>query len=238
MKKITAIICLAAILLCGCAGKEEAQTTTVTGIVTAVEGTQVTVMNFGGDASQRPQRQEGQEGNRPEGGFGGQMPNFQGGEMPTLPEGETMPDFGNFEGFNGQMPNFQNGEMPEGFDGQMPNFENGERPTMPEGETRPQGGGRGEGFEGNVETTTVDLKDAHITVEFDGGKATGAMEDIKQGVSVTITLTDGIATHVLVAESSGFGGFGNFGGGKWQGNFGGKQNNDQVPQSTQGAENA
>lgn len=216
MKRIAAIFCLAAILLCGCGEKEE---TTVTGIVTAVEGTQITLMTFSGDATQR---QEGEAPTMPE-GFDGQMPNFQGGEMPTMPEGETMPDFQ-----GGEMPN-----MPEGFDGQMPNFQEGEMPTMPEGETRPQRGDRTEGFGGNRETTTVDLKDAHITVEFDGGKATGSMEDIKQGVSVTVTLVDGKATNAVVSESSGFGG------GMWQGMFGGNRpDKNNIPGSTEPENNA
>ena len=109
----------------------------------------------------------------------------------------------NPEDFEGKMPEgFENGErptMPEGFE--MPeSFEEGERPTMPEGfeeGERPQ--------MSDVESTPIDLKDAHIAVEIDEGKATGSMDDIKTGSFLTITLDeDGKAIEVLVSSRGGF----------------------------------
>ena len=84
-------------------------------------------------------------------------------------------------------------EMDGGFGpgGQPPE---GERPGM-------------EGFEGMGETTTLDIADAHISVEIDGGKESGSMENIVPGTMVTVTVSPkGQATYVLVNQ--GFGGFG------------------------------
>ena len=205
MKKIAAILCMIALLLCGCSAGEE---TTLTGIVVSVDGTQIQLMQFD-SGMERPQMQEGEMPTMPEGGFGGDAPalpegeKMPEGEMPTLPEGETMPE--------GEMPTLPEGEtMPEG-----------EMPAMPEGDF----GGRGQSGDGTdteMETTTIDLADAHITVEFDGGKATGSMEDITQGVFVTITLVDGKATNAVVSENSGFGGMGGSGGRAENGEAGGR----------------
>ena len=126
------------------------------------------------------------------------------GERPQMPEG--MEGFGNFdpESFGGQMPE---GFDPESFGGQMPE------------------GGRDFGnFEYDGETKTVDISSAHISVEIDGGKASGSMEDIQPGSFVTITMNGkGQVTNVLVTQS-GFGGgnFGNFGGFGNFGDFGGQ----------------
>ena len=90
---------------------------------------------------------------------------------------------------------------PEGMtmpaDGQMPDFD-GEK------------GGTGPGF-GNfgedMETKDMDIADAHISVEIDGGKASGTMDDIKPGTFVTITMNGkGEVTNVLVSSQSFFGG--------------------------------
>ena len=95
--------------------------------------------------------------------------------------------------------------------------------TMPEGGfQRPEGEGAGDRFNGEgMEITTVDLADAHITVEFDGGKATGSMEDITVGCSLTITMEGDKAVKAVVAENS-FSGFGGFGGQRPDG-FGGQR---------------
>lgn len=67
----------------------------------------------------------------------------------------------------------------------------------------------------NLETTTLDIANAHISLEIDGGKATGSISDIKVGSRITITKNGkGEVTNVLVAADSGFGGFGGFRGGK------------------------
>lgn len=99
--------------------------------------------------------------------------------MPQMPDGMTPP-----EGM----------ERPE--DGQMPSFGG-------EGGMRPGFGNFGE----DTETRDIDIADAHISLEIDGGKATGSMADIVPGAFVTVTVSGkGIATYVLVSSQSPFGG--------------------------------
>ena len=184
---------LLAATLAACGGDEE---TTLTGMVVSVDGTVISLVemdtaNMGGrdfTKSERPQMPEGMEG------FGGFTPDeFDG----TLPEGETFPQWG-----EGEMPEMPEGmEPPEGMtmpeNGEMPDF-NGENGGM-----RPGFGNFGE----DMETTDVDIANAHISVEIDGGKASGSMNDIKAGTFVTITMNGkGEATYVLVSSMEGFGG--------------------------------
>ena len=84
---------------------------------------------------------------------------------------------------------------------------------MPENGERPDFGGMGgmrpglSGFGEGMETKDVDIADAHISVEIDGGKASGSMDDIKAGTFVTITMNGkGEVTNVLVSPQSFFGG--------------------------------
>ena len=183
MKSVVALICALMLSLCACS--TGAAEETVTGMVTAVEGTQVTLLQMDSNM-ELPQSGKGE---RPS-GFGGREGNTDG-TRPAMPEG-------GFEQFGG---------------GEMPEF--GEMPTMPEGETMPQSPeGAGDFKMPEGETTVIDLADAHISVTFDGGKATGSMEDIKQGAWITVTLVDGKATGVTVSQTNGFGGRGNFGFGK------------------------
>ncbi len=125
---------------------------------------------------------------------------MQGGFNGEKPEGFDPENFGGKmpEGFD---PENFDGEMPEGFDPE--NFDG----EMPEGAEIPEGGMPG--FGGQIsegESVTVDLADAHISVEIDGGKATGSMEDITSGTFITITMDeDGKATDVLVSSMSGMG---------------------------------
>ena len=120
---------------------------------------------------------------------------FENGEMPQRPQGggegsrlEGMEDF-NFEDFDPE-------DMPEGFGGGMP----------PEGQ-RPEMGS----FENMDEATTLDIANAHISIEIEGGKESGTLNDIVPGTFVTVTVSSkGEATYVLVSQSMGFGGFGNF----------------------------
>ena len=198
MKKVfavlTALVLAAAMAACG--GGEE---TTLTGMVAAVEGTVISLVEMdtanmgGGDFSggERPQMPEGMEGFDPE-NFDPES--FNG----TLPNGETLP-----QGGNGERP-----EMPE--DGELP-----EGMTMPEGMTPPEDGempefdgeGRFENFMPDAETKDVDIKNAHISVEEDGVKASGSLEDIQPGSFVTVTMNGkGEVTNVLVSSRSGFGG--------------------------------
>lgn len=200
MKKLFAIICMIAFVLgmAGCGEKEE-ETTTLTGMVVSVDGTVISLremdsQNQGNFSGGRPSGfGNGQSFGRPEGMEDFTMPeDFEG----SMPEGFDPENFGGSmpEGFD---PESFGGSMPEGFDpesfggsmppqGQMPNMEFGDMAG---------------------ETTTVDIANAHISVEIDGGKASGSMEDITAGVFVTITLNGkGEATYVLVSANSGFGG--------------------------------
>lgn len=194
-KRILLVLCalLLVLTMTACGSNKE---TTLTGMVVSVEGTTVSLMEFSEDMMERPA-----EGEMPDmenfQGFGGFDPSQFGGEGfdpenfdpenfdPENFGGEGF-DPGNFdpENFDGTMP-----EMPEGAEmpaeGQMPNFT--------------------ENFEG--ESTTVDIADAHISVEIDGGKAGGSMEDIKVGSMLTVTMNGkGEVTNVLVSSSFGFGG--------------------------------
>lgn len=203
------LVLAAALSLAACGAEEE---TTVTGMVTAVNGTVITLvemdgdmsqMNFGsGEMPQMPEGMEGFDGTVPEGmenfqGFGGFG---EGGFDGTMPEGMTTPEgMGDFSGFGG-----------EGFDGTMP-----EGMTMPEEGQMPDFGDRGnmdfdpEDFASDMETKELDIGNAHISVEIDGGKASGSMQDIKAGVFVTITVNGkGEATYVLVSSQSFLGGRG------------------------------
>jgi len=176
-----------------CGGGEE---TTLTGMVVSVDGTLISLLemdagNMGGRdfaGGKRPEMPEGREG------FGRFNPDaFKG----TLPDGEQFPQWG-----EGEMP-----EMPEG-------MEPPEGMTMPEDGRMPdfggENGGMGPGF-GNfgedMETTDLDIANAHISVAIDSGKASGSMDDIKAGTFVTITVNSkGEATYVLITSMTSFGG--------------------------------
>ena len=167
---------LMVLALAACGSGEE---TTITGMVVSVDGTVISLMEMSGN-------------------MGGGM-NFGGGERPQRPEGmEGFEGFGDFdpEDFAGGFPQFGGGEMPEMPQGMEP----------PEGMTVPDFGGMGFGsFSGEGETKTVDVGDAHISVEIDGGKASGSMSDIKAGVFVTVTVNGkGQVTNVLVSSGSSF----------------------------------
>ena len=190
-KKLVAIfvafVLTISLAACG-AGKE----TTLTGMVVSVDGTVISLIEMDADidfaGGERSEMQEGMEG------FGG----FDPGEFDgTLPEGETFPQWG-----EGEMP-----EMPEG-------MEHPEGMTVPENGEMPDFGGENGGmrpgfgnFSEDMETTDVDIANAHISVEIDGGKASGSMDDIKTGTFVTITMNGkGEVTNVLVSSQSFFGG--------------------------------
>ena len=199
-KKLVAILValVMTISLAACGAGEE---TTLTGMVVSVDGTVISLMemdtgNMGGkDAAggERPEMPEGMEGFR---GFGDFNPeDFEG----AAPEGGNFPQWG-----EGEMS-----EMPEG-------MEPPEGMTMPESGEMPDFGGENGGmmpgfgnFTEDMETKTVDIGNAHISVEIDGGKASGSMEDIKAGTFVTVTMNGkGEATYVLVSSQSFAGGMG------------------------------
>jgi len=180
--------------MAGCGAAEE---TTLSGMVYSVDGTVISLMEM--DSSNM-----------------GSM-DFAEGQMPQMPEGMT-----GFQGFGDFDPEDFQGMVPEG--GSFSQWGEGTMPQMPEGMTPPEGmpsagdgempdfGSFGSGF-GNfaadAETKEVDISGAHISVEIDGGKASGSMEDIKAGTFVTITMNKkGEVTNVLVTQQSFFGGNG------------------------------
>ena len=194
-RKIMAVLMILALVaaLAACS-KEEEKETTLTGMVVSVDGTVISLMEM----------DLGNLGNR----------DFADGERPQMPEG--MEDFQGFGGFN---PEDFEGSFPEG--GGYPQWGGGE---MPEGMTPPAGmptpgsgempdfGGMGGmdfgNFASNAETKDVDIGNAHISVEIDGDKASGSMDDIKAGTFVTITMNGkGEVTRVLVSSQSAFGGW-------------------------------
>ena len=204
MKKILAImlVLVLTVSLVACGGGEE---TALTGMVISVEGTVISFVemnseNFGG--KERPEKPEGME--KP---AEGSPEAFHG----TLPEGETFPSWG-----NGERPEMPEGmtppegmELPEG----MTIPENGERPSFEGSDGNRPGFGN---FAENMQTTQIDIADAHISLEEDGVKASGSLSDLKAGVFVTITKDGkGKVTNVLITSS----GFGGFGGGFRGGNF-------------------
>ena len=192
-----------AMAACG-AGKE----TTLSGMVVTVDGTKISLMemdlnNMGNRnfaEGERPERPEGAEGFEGFQGFGGFNPEDFKGQMP---DGETFPQWG-----EGEMP-----QMPEG----MPKPESGEMPEdmpVPEKGEMPEFSGEKDGmrpgfgnFPSDVETKEVDIANAHISVENEGVKESGSMDDITPGTFVTVTMNGkGQATYVLVSSRSGFGG--------------------------------
>lgn len=180
---IILVIALGAAMI-ACSKKEE-ETTTITGMVVSVDGTVLSLVESDGEAFQLstqpsggPQMPSGMEGfeNFDPEDFAGAFPG--GGSMPQLPDGMTMPDFG--------------GEFPGG----MPNF----------GGSQSGGDLDYEELFADMQTKEVDIGDAHISVEIEGGKATGSMDDIKTGRVVTITMNaKGEVTNVLVSSTSVFG---------------------------------
>ena len=197
-KKLVAILIafVMTISLAACGAGEE---TTLTGMVVSVDGTVISLMEMDTGNMNGKDFAEGERSEMPEGmegfqGFGDWSPeDFEG----TIPEGGNFPQWG-----DGEMP-----EMPEGMtppeDGQMPDFGGG----MPNFGGNGGMGAGSENFASDAETKDVDIGDAHISVEIDGGKASGSMDDIKAGTFVTITMNGkGEVTNVLVSSQSFFGG--------------------------------
>lgn len=191
-RKIIAIFMTLAltVTMAACGGGEE---TTISGMVVSVDGTVISLIemddSIGAERFSTGERPEMPEGMEAPQGFG----EFDSGDFDgTLPKGETFPQW-------------EEGEMPEGMtppkDMTMP--ENGEMPDFGDknGGMRPGFGNFGE----DMETTDVDIANAHISVEIDGGKASGSMEDLIPGAFVTITMNGkGEVTNVLVSSQTGF----------------------------------
>ena len=196
MKKWIAMALIFAMILTltACGSGEE---TTVSGMIMGVDGTVISLIQMDGQMA---------------GGFGGgRFPGGEDGEMPTRPEG--------MEDFNPEdMENFPRPEGMEDFDPEKMedfNFEDFDPEDMPEG-FGPGGFGEGEApekpAEGErpemAEATTIDIANAHISLEIEGGKESGSMSNIVPGAFVTVTLSPrGEASYVLVSQSMGFGNF-------------------------------
>ena len=180
MKKITAVICILALILslAGCQGQTEEQsndgtatttseaaateekTVTLTGKVTAIDGAAVTLQL--GELSENAGSSE--MGNPPD------MPNGEqdmgGGENGNPPD---MPADGQGGGEAGGDPP----DMPNG--GQGGSEAGGNPPDMP-GDNGPSFGGVS--FTPSDETVTIDISEAVITVETADGTADGSISDI------------------------------------------------------------
>lgn len=205
MKKILisiiSLLCavLLVMMLTSCGKDEES---TITGIVTSIDGGKVTIMEMNLSSVR--------EGGFDPGEFGGTMTGDFDGDRPEMPEGF---DLDNFD--PSQMP-----EMPDGFD--TGDFDPSQRPERPDGldtgdfdpkdfdGERPNMSDFGDG-----ETQTIDISNAHISIEDNGEKASGTIDDVTVGSSITVTLNGkGEATNVSVTSSRrGFkGGMPNFSG--------------------------
>lgn len=203
MKKIIAIISILVLLACCTACNQEEEATTLTGMVVSIDGTVISLwemdgsmeeMEFDGNMPSRPSNMEGFEGFEGFGNFSGE--GFDG----------SFPDMGNFPQWDGEGAP----ELPDG--ATMPDFPEGEKPEDWNMEGFPFGGNGGsmpdfENASSDMETKEVDIANAHISIEIDGGKASGSLEDITPGSFVTITMNaKGEVTNVLISSASGFGG--------------------------------
>ena len=184
MKKISALsLAFALVFVLAACGEEAGEETTVSGMVVSVEGTVIQLMDTGNMGNR------GQNGNRGQGDS----------QRPTVPEGFDPENFRRPEGES----------RPEG---ERPTMPEGEIPTRPEGETRPQGASGGRFNMEGVETQSIDIANARIAKEIDGGKESASLSDMQPGILVTVTLNSkGEVTYVLIT-STGFGGTGGFGG--------------------------
>ena len=202
MKKLVSILCAGAMLLSLAACGAKADTTyadqTITGKVTALEGTSVTLALGeltenaapGGDSQQPPEMPgDGQTGDQPT-GTPPEKPesssddNQSGQQPPEKPDGDSSQQSG------GQPP-----EMPENGENGQPN---GTPPDMPEG-------GMGSSFTESGETAVIDIANAD-TVK--NGETVSATE-LAVGNVVQVTFDDsGSAVTVEIVSGSKSGGFG------------------------------
>lgn len=201
MKRIIAILMtlILAASLAACGGQE----TTLTGMVVSVDGTVISFVEMDENALDGMNFSEGERPEMPEGM--GDFENFDPESFSgTMPEGENFPQWG-----QGEMPERPEGStMPEGmeFPEGMTMPENGEQPDFDGGDRQPGFGNFPQGME-DMETTEVDIANAHISVEIENGKESGSLENIVPGVFVTITMSPkGEATYVLVSSQSFAGG--------------------------------
>ena len=205
MKKFIAILCAAAMVLtlaaCGAKRNTEYAGQTVTGKVTAIDGTSVTLAlgessgsgaPSGGDGQQPPEMPDGSSqtdgqptGMPPEKPDGSDDSGQSGGqEPPAKPDGDSS-----------QQPTGTPPEKPDGDSDQQ----GGTPPEMPDGSSQ-QGG-----FTESGETVTVDISKATVTKNGESASAS----DLAAGDVVQVTFDKkGVATAVVIGSQSGFGGSG------------------------------
>lgn len=203
-KRICVMICLlasAAMVATGCGKKEEAEKTTWMGMVTAIDGDEITFMGS---------KMTGEEGEFSKDGQGRPDMNVSGGALENMTPPSGMPE---------------GGERPEGMTppSGMPDMENGEMPQMPEGMTPPSGipesgdkndsgNGRGNGGMGmmqNGEEKTITISDeTKITVVTQDGESEGTIEDITESSMITVEMEGENIVSISVQEGfqRGFGG--------------------------------
>ena len=205
MKKFIAILCAAAMVLtlaaCGAKRNTEYAGQTVTGKVTAIDGTSVTLAlgessgsgaPSGGDGQQPPEMLDGSSqtdgqptGTPPEKPDGSDDSGQSGGqEPPAKPDGDSS-----------RQPTGTPPEKPDGDSDQQGDTP----PEMPDGSSR-QGG-----FTESGETVTVDISKATVTKNGESASAS----DLAAGDVVQVTFDKkGVATAVVIGSQSGFGGSG------------------------------
>lgn len=179
MKKLTAIICALAmiLMLCSCTGSTEKKT--VTGKVTKIDGTKITLLlgeitEATGDAQTPPEKPDGESGN-------------EQGTPPEKPDGESGNEQGTPpEKSDGESGNAQ-GTPPEKSDGEGGNAQG----TPPE---KPDGKSGFKTFTAGSESVTFEFKNASITSE---KSEEAELSDITVGTVLTVE-TDGKSTAVSV----------------------------------------
>ena len=225
MKKTAIILCTLLMMAtrAGC-GETDYSNTTVTGQVTEIDGTKVTLQlgemeemelpedmadMFDGEMPSMPEGMTGEVPSMPEGGMG---------EMPGMPEGQQGGDSG-WSVQDGSevptMPEGELGEMPE-----LPEGATGETPSMPEGgmgeipDMSGQGGGMMQGgmsnFTAGDETLTIDLADATISFGFGQMTMEGDISMISEDSILVVEFGDN-NTVISVTVQGGFGNRGQMG---------------------------
>ena len=185
-KKVMAILMAGTMVFscvgCGSTTKAEESDSTITGKVTEISDTSVTIqlgelMQGGGPNGEKP------DGEAPD----GEKPEKPEGEMPEKPEGETSGE---------EAPEKPDGEIPEG--------------EAPDGENPPQGGGVP--FEASDETKTIDLKDVEIVEESGQETESVSFEEIEVDDILVIELGDDGTVESVTIKSGRMGAPGGFGG--------------------------
>ena len=205
MKKFIAILCAAAMVLtlaaCGAKRNTEYAGQTVTGKVTAIDGTSVTLALGESSGS-----------GAPSGGDGQQPPEMPDGSSQTdgQPTG-TPPEKPEDSDDSGQSGGQEPPAKPDGDSSRQPT---GTPPEKPDGDSdqqgdtppeMPDGSSRQGGFTESGETVTVDISKATVTKNGESASAS----DLAAGDVVQVTFDKkGVATAVVIGSQSGFGGSG------------------------------